>query len=184
MARLGEQMNICTKSDLENAIEGKYNEIIDIIDCEISIYELAYDNQAAIQKLRKIIHMAGQLDRKYQESDKLRHTKESPHKAVAILINASEANTNFASFPKYELAMNSLYLNLRKLTDYVNPAKVWLIIENPSQKLLISPMEIRHLIDRLNSPWLGIYLNAGNIKNSLSESDYIDILAGRLFNTQ
>ena len=182
MTNNGELMNIYTKSNLENALSSDIKEKIDIIDCGISIYELAIkDATAALEDILGTISAAGELDRKYRQNDPARHTKAAPHKAVAVLINADASGSDLDSFPPYQQAMNNLFSNLRTIVQSINSENIWLLIENPAEKLLVSPLEIRDLVDKLQSPWLGVYFNSDNINNTIAVDDYINILGSRIY---
>ncbi|UCD27391.1 MAG: sugar phosphate isomerase/epimerase [Planctomycetota bacterium] len=53
-------------------------------------------------------------------------------------------------------------------------------IENVWDNILISPVETREFIDRINSPWVGVYFDVGNVMRYGVPQDWITTLAQRI----
>lgn len=154
-----------------------------IIDCGVDIYALAgNDNSLALDSVIKAIALAGELENKYREQDPARHSKASPHKSLAVLIRAGKYTSDSQQiWPGYQMAMNNVFMALETLVAEAERAAIWLLIENPAEKLLISPLELRDLVDELRNPWLAIYFNPDNVPESLDKSDFKTTLGSRGF---
>lgn len=175
-------MNIYNQKQLELALKGEFSDEINITDCGISSYQLAYiQDNSLTTSISQIITQAGQLDKIYRKNNPTRHTKANPHLATAVLIRADQNTVNNLKFPGYQQAMNNLYMALEILCRDANRAEIWLLIENPADKFLLSPLELRDMVDELNTPWLKIFLNHNNINPSLDATDFQIILGCRVF---
>lgn len=80
----------------------------------------------------------------------------------------------------YEGMFNRLFAELVGLTAYAEPRTVSLLLENPARGLLMSPLELRGLIDEINSGWIGIAFNPGNVPPDGDAADWIHILGQRI----
>jgi L-ribulose-5-phosphate 3-epimerase len=58
--------------------------------------------------------------------------------------------------------------------------KVAIAIENVWNRFLLSPLEVRDLIDHLGSPYVGVYFDAGNILAYGYPQQWISILGARI----
>ena len=76
----------------------------------------------------------------------------------------------------YENSLNSL-LELKK---YAEQYKVDIALENVWNKFLLSPIEMRDIIDKINSPYVGSYLDIGNTLANGYPEHWIRILANRI----
>ncbi len=178
-------MIIYTREQLQDQIDNPGNEQIEIIDCGVSIYTLASDNsEEALQKIAETLAQASVLETRYRAVDEKRHTKAAPHRSIAILVRGDLEYPELAeALPGYEKSLNNLFMALEKLKEELNKYSLWLILENPAGKILISPIELRELIDELNSPWLGVYFNPAHVAPTLSKDDFGSILGKRVFAT-
>ncbi|MBN2063517.1 MAG: hypothetical protein JW745_01855 [Sedimentisphaerales bacterium] len=175
-------MTITNTEDLEMALLGKYSGEIYITDCGISLYQIAcMQNGSQIESVSQTLQQAGQLELIYRRLDPVRHTKAAPHLATAVLIRADQNQLNGLDFPGYQQAVNNLYMALEILCKQAGQAQVWLLIENPAIKFLISPVELRDLIDELNEPWLKIFFNPENVNPALDTDDFRTILGQRIY---
>lgn len=69
------------------------------------------------------------------------------------------------------------------LTELASTAEqhgVFLAIENVCNKFLLSPVEMRELLDRVNSAWVGAYLDVGNAMAFGYPQDWIETLGPRI----
>ncbi len=175
-------MTISNIEDLNKAIKGEYSAKINITDCGISLYRLAsMQDKTLIDSISKTIHQAGLLEQIYRQSDPVRHTKAAPHLATAVLIRADQKHLDGLNFPGYQQAVNNLYMALEILCKEASQAQAWLLIENPAVKFLISPIELRDLVDELNEPWLKIFFNPENVNPVLDPDDFCTILGQRVY---
>ncbi len=81
----------------------------------------------------------------------------------------------------YEAAFHQLFLRLDVLTAAAQRQRVNLALENPSHHLLLSPLELRDLIDQINSPHLGICFNIEHTRRLGEPIDWAEILNHRIF---
>ena len=81
----------------------------------------------------------------------------------------------------YEGSFHRLFLGLEELAEQAEECGVRLVLENPGGGLLLSPLEMRDLIDEVNSGYVGICFNpawAGRLGNRL---DWLKIFGQRIF---
>ena len=175
-------MEIKTLNDILRLLKHENPSIIDAVDCQVSIFELAnHDSLEAVERVISTIERAAELEKKYCIADPDRKSKQNPHKAISVLIRSINPPDDF---PGYEKAMNNLFFSLEILCRAAEKQGIWLLVENVSKKLLISPLELRDLIDSLSCPWLGVYFNDNNLNNGFDVSDYIGILGKRIIKFQ
>ena len=62
----------------------------------------------------------------------------------------------------YERVYENSLASLEAVKAYAAQYKVEIGLENVWNKFLLSPMEMRDFIDKLDSPWVGSYLDIGN----------------------
>jgi len=81
---------------------------------------------------------------------------------------------------RYERAVQLAYESLHELCHDAEHCGVVMALENVWNQFLISPVEMRDFVDRINSPWLGVYLDVGNVLRYGFPEDWIDTLGGRV----
>lgn len=69
---------------------------------------------------------------------------------------------------------------LRDLAAEAEKRGVILAVENVWNALLVSPVEMRDMIDRINSPWVAAYLDVGNVLRYGVSQDWVDTLGRRI----
>jgi len=69
---------------------------------------------------------------------------------------------------------------LRKLAPEAESRGVVIAVENVWNGFLLSPVEMRDFIDRVNSPWVQAYFDTGNVLKFGFPQDWIDTLGGRI----
>jgi L-ribulose-5-phosphate 3-epimerase len=79
-------------------------------------------------------------------------------------------------------AMARLEEALHTLAAEAQQRRVGLGLENVWGKLLYSPLEMRDLVDRIGSPWVGVHFDVGNVIQQGYPEQWIRILGGRLRN--
>ena len=67
-----------------------------------------------------------------------------------------------------------------ELAPYAAEKKVYIGVENIWNKFLLSPLEMRNFIDEIDSKWVGIYLDVGNMVLFGYPEHWIKILGNRI----
>lgn len=80
----------------------------------------------------------------------------------------------------YDVAYERAKQALQALTPEAERRKVAIAIENVWNKFLLSPLEMRQLIDELGSAYIGCYFDVGNILNYGYPQQWITILGSRI----
>ncbi len=80
----------------------------------------------------------------------------------------------------YAEALTRSYHALQKLIPEAEQRGVALALENVWNSFMLSPIELADFIDRLNSPWIGAYLDIGNVLKFGMPQDWIDVLGRRI----
>ena len=76
----------------------------------------------------------------------------------------------------YERAMEAVC----ELSVFAEQARVNIGIENVWNKFLLSPLEMRDFVDKINSPYVGTYLDVGNVVLTGYPEHWINILGKRI----
>jgi L-ribulose-5-phosphate 3-epimerase len=80
----------------------------------------------------------------------------------------------------YDLAYDRALEAMHALSETAESYKVAIGIENVWNKFLLSPLELRHFIDHVNSPYVGSYLDVGNMLFAGYPEHWIRILGPRI----
>jgi len=80
----------------------------------------------------------------------------------------------------YDVAYDRALEALIELAPVAEELKVNIAIENVWNKFLLSPLEMRDLIDKVNSPYVGSYFDVGNVLYSGFPEQWIKILGSRI----
>lgn len=101
----------------------------------------------------------------------------------SILVIPGCVNADFAAPGKvmdyldaYERSMEAL----QELKPYAESCKVEIGLENVWNKFLLSPLEMRDFIDKLDSPYVGCYLDIGNVLANGYPEHWVKILGSRI----
>ena len=144
-----------------------------ITSSRFDIYSLSSANKQlhteAIECFTSFLCLAGKGSGIKQDSEK-------SEKPVIVISAHKQQKTTFS----YEQAFNSLFDALERLSEIAERESVMLAMENPGSGLLLSPLELRELIDEINSPYLGICFNPDNVKRSGDPLDWLRILDKRV----
>lgn len=81
---------------------------------------------------------------------------------------------------RYEEALYHAYEALRRLAFEAEARNVIIAVENVWNRFLLSPVEMRELIDRVDSPWVRVYFDVGNVLRFGYPQDWIDTLGSRI----
>lgn len=80
----------------------------------------------------------------------------------------------------YDVAYDRSLAALKELAPYAAEKKVIMGIENIWNKFLLSPLEMRAFIDEIGSPWVGAFLDVGNMMLFGYPQHWIKILGERI----
>jgi L-ribulose-5-phosphate 3-epimerase len=81
----------------------------------------------------------------------------------------------------YDTAYNRALAAIKKLAKTAEEYKIQIAVENVWNKFLLSPLEMAGFIDQVNSPWVGAYLDVGNVVQYGYPEQWIRILSNRIF---
>lgn len=80
----------------------------------------------------------------------------------------------------YDVAYARAVEALQELKEDAEAARVIIGLENVWNKFLLSPLEMRNLVDELDSPYVGAYFDVGNVVISGYPEQWIEILGSRI----
>ena len=80
----------------------------------------------------------------------------------------------------YDVAYDRALEEMRKLAPAAEEMKVAIGIENVWNQMLLSPLEFRDFIDKVDSPYVGSYFDVGNVMYSGYPEHWIRILGKRI----
>lgn len=69
---------------------------------------------------------------------------------------------------------------LKELAPYAEANEIYIGIENVWNKFLLSPIETRDFIDKIDSPFVGMYFDAGNVLQFGFPEQWVRILGNRI----
>lgn len=99
--------------------------------------------------------------------------------ADTILVVPGYVGCDFASKPervRYDIAYDRCVEAFQRLIPDAEAAGVQIGIENVWNRFLLSPIEMKRLIQEINSPFMGAYFDVGNIMYLGYPADWIEIL--------
>lgn len=80
----------------------------------------------------------------------------------------------------YDVAYDRALSALKELAPVAEELKVSIAVENVWNKFLLSPLEMRDFIDKVNSPYVGSYFDVGNVVYCGYPEHWIKILGSRI----
>ena len=101
----------------------------------------------------------------------------------SILVIPGCVNAEFAAPGKvmdYETCYNRSLESIQKVKEYAQQYQVEIGLENVWNKFLLSPMEMRDFIDKIGSPFVGSYLDIGNVVANGYPEQWVRILGDRI----
>ncbi|GHV14596.1 hexulose-6-phosphate isomerase [Clostridia bacterium] len=116
-------------------------------------------------------------------------TRKRGQSAVKVLIDYAEifgADTilvvpgSVSADCPYDEAYDNALESLKILAPYAESKKVAIGVENVWNRFLLSPLEARDFIDKINSPYVGAYFDIGNVVVSGFPEQWIKILGKRI----
>ena len=103
--------------------------------------------------------------------------------ADTVLVVPGVVNVEFSSPEKkvaYDVVYDRALEGLNELKSYAEGLGVSIGLENVWNKFLLSPMEMRDFIDKIDSPYVGAYLDVGNTLYCGYPEDWVRILGDRI----
>ena len=102
--------------------------------------------------------------------------------ADTILVIPGWVGTPFApGIVSYDVAYERAQAALSELSDFAAQMKVCIGVENVGNSFLLSPLEMKRFVDEINSDYVGVYFDLGNILYSSGYPDqWIRILNKRI----
>ena len=100
-----------------------------------------------------------------------------------ILLVAGAVKVNFApelGVVDYETAYNRALAAVKELSAVAEEYNVKIAVENVGNQLLISPVEMRDFIDKINSPYVVSYFDVGNVLYTGCPEHWIKALGNRI----
>lgn len=101
----------------------------------------------------------------------------------SILVIPGTVNAEF-SMPgrvmDYDVVYHRSMEALQELKGYAEQRKVEIALENVWNKFLLSPLEMREFIDKLDSAYVGSYLDIGNVLSNGYPEQWVKILGERI----
>lgn len=81
---------------------------------------------------------------------------------------------------RYDIAYEGTLAGLKQVAPIAEDLQVFVAVENVWNKFLLSPVEMRNLLDEVNSPYVGCYFDVGNFLGWAIPQHWIEILAHRI----
>ncbi len=103
--------------------------------------------------------------------------------ADTILVVPGYVGCDFASRPeriRYDVAYDRCVAAFRSLAPFAESAEVNMGIENVWNRFLLSPLEMKRLIEEVESPRMGAYFDVGNVMYVGYPEDWIEILGSHI----
>lgn len=139
----------------------------------------------------QVSHVANSLDWEENVSSRDPSKREAAFRHIRRQIQAAQifgcdailivAGLVTADTP-YNEVYNRCLDSLKKLSETAAAAKVHIGVENccAEQKFLLSPREFNTFLNDVDSPWVGIHLDVGNIHDTGFAEQWIEILGPRI----
>ncbi len=96
---------------------------------------------------------------------------------MLVLITAGDHRHHLVR--AYETAFNQLYAAVKELLEHAAEHSITLALENPGGGILLSPLELRELIDVYNSPFVRIAYNPHHAARLGDAIDWLRLLNAR-----
>lgn len=103
---------------------------------------------------------------------------------AVLVVPGAVDNSLFSPEPEivpYDIAYRNAQSILRDVTQRLGARyQVYLTIENTWNKFLLSPLELARFVDEIESEWVGVYLDVGNLLRTGFPEHWITILGSRI----
>jgi len=104
-------------------------------------------------------------------------------KANSVLIVPGAVGVDFIENRepiRYDIAYDRALAAINSIKEEAEKAKIHIGIENVWNKFLVSPLEMRDFIDKIDSPYVGAYFDVGNVLFNGYPEHWIEILNKRI----
>jgi hexulose-6-phosphate isomerase len=81
---------------------------------------------------------------------------------------------------RYDIALEGTLEGLKQVAPIAEDLQIAVAVENVWNKFLLSPVEMRNMLDEVNSPYVGCYFDVGNFLGWAIPQHWIEILAHRI----
>ena len=81
---------------------------------------------------------------------------------------------------RYDHAYEGTLEGLKQVAPIAEDLQIHVAVENVWNKFLLSPVEMRNMLDEVNSPYVGCYFDVGNFLGWAIPQHWIEILAHRI----
>lgn len=172
IAKEGEISLNSSKEDIKNIVKLSNSTGIEIISLATGLfweYSLTSDNIANRERAKRIVLKMLEVA-SWLEVD-----------TILVVPGAVDVffNPDFPIVP-YDLVYERSFRALKELVSFAESYKVSIAIENVWNKFLLSPIEMKRFVDSINSPYLGVYLDVGNVLQIGYPEQWIRILGKRI----
>ncbi len=103
---------------------------------------------------------------------------------AVLVVPGAVDNSLFAPQPEivpYDIAYRNAQAILRDVAHNIAERyQVYLAVENVWNKFLLSPLELARFVDEVESPWMGVYFDVGNVLRTGFPEHWIAILGRRI----
>jgi len=99
---------------------------------------------------------------------------------ILVLPGMVEGLTPGGEVVPYDVVYDRALEALKRLAPYAEACGVTIGLENVWNKFLLSPLEMRDFIDKVNSPRVGAYFDVGNVVRDGYPEQWIAILGNRI----
>ena len=96
--------------------------------------------------------------------------------ATSVLLVAGRVDENMPYAKNYEQTQ----AKIRAAIPYAEEQQIKLLVENVWNNFLLSPLEMRRYIDELDSEWVGVYFDVGNVVRFAWPEHWIPVLGDRI----
>ena len=172
IAKEGEINLNSTEKDIKNIVELSNSVGIEISSLATGLfwdYSLTSDNSSEREKakmiVKKMLEVANWLG------------------VNTILVVPGAVDVFFKpNFPvvSYDKVYERSFQALKELAPIAETYKINIAIENVWNKFLLSPVEMKHFIDSIGSPYVGVYFDVGNVLQIGFPEQWIKILGSRI----
>jgi len=104
--------------------------------------------------------------------------------ATSVLIVAGGVGVDFVpgwKTVRYDIVYERALEAMNRLKKIAEKHKIDIGVENVGNKFLLSPLEMRNFIDAIDSPYVGTYLDVGNVLYTMGYPEHwIEILGKRI----
>lgn len=100
----------------------------------------------------------------------------------ALLVVPGVVGTVWASEERvrYDIAYERAKESIKKAVDLAEKHQVYICVENVWNKFLLSPLEMKRFVEEINSPYVAVYFDVGNILTIGYPEDWIRILGNKI----